>query len=829
MATQQSSDITRPKSLRRALGLTRAGLVAERLVKAFWPTWTVLFVVAGALLLGLHEVLRFEVLWAGLLLGGGALIWTLARGVKQFHWPSRSDAQLALDATLPGRPLAALDDQQAIGSDDTQSRAVWQAHQKRMAARLEGVRAVEPDLRVSRRDPFGLRYVAFTAFLVALLFGSFGRVATVGAHATNPAGAALAQGPAWEGWIEPPNYTGLPSLYLNDIDAEEMTVPRGAVVTLRFYGTPGDLLLEQDISGPLPAAAEGDPRMQHQLEVTQEGKLSIVGPGGRSWQVLMLPDELPEVEVTENMRGGRGGEIQQPFSARDDYGVVAGRVTIRLDLDGVDRRHGLQIDPEPRDEIIVDLPMPLSGNREEFEELLVENFSEHAWARLPVALSFEVDDSIGQTSAEELVLRNLGGRRFFDPVAAALIEMRRDLLWSRENAKRTSQLLRTVLYQPDDLSLQSGIYLRLRSIGRDLDAAAKDGLDGAKRDEIAKRLWDLAIEIEDGDLDSARERLERAQDRLSEAMRNGATDEEIAELMEELRQAMDEYLRMLAEQAEPQENLDTADNGQQQEMTQQDLQSMMDRIQELMQQGRTAEAMQLLEQLRQMLENMQVTQGQGGQGQGQQSLQGLSETLREQQGLSDEAFRDLQDRFNSEQGQQGQEGEGQQGGEGQRRSLADRQGDLQRQLDEQQRNLPGLGGELGQATRDALDRAGRAMERAEEALRDDDTAGALDDQADAMDALREGMRNLGEALAQQQNQGDQGQDQARNGEASPRDPLGREDGNSGQFAGREDTILPGDDVYDRARRLMEEIRRRSSEQERPEQELDYLRRLLERF
>ena len=269
------------------------------------------------------------------------------------------------------------------------------------------------------------------------------------------------------------------------------------------------------------------------------------------------------------------------------------------------------------------------------------------------------------------------------------------------------------------------------------------------------------------------------------------------------------------------------------EMSQQDLQSMMDRIQELMQQGRTAEAMQLLEQLRQMLENMQVTQGQGGQGQGQQALQGLSETLREQQGLSDEAFRDLQEQFNSEPGEQGQEGEGQQGdgqgGEGQRRSLADRQGDLQRQLEDQQRRLPGLGGELGEATRDALDRAGRAMDRAEEALRNEDMAGALDDQADAMDALREGMQNLGEALAQQQNQGAPGQDQARNGEANPRDPLGCEDGNSGRFAGREDTILPGDDVYDRARRLMEEIRRRSSEQERPEQELDYLRRLLERF
>ena len=37
------------------------------------------------------------------------------------------------------------------------------------------------------------------------------------------------------------------------------------------------------------------------------------------------------------------------------------------------------------------------------------------------------------------------------------------------------------------------------------------------------------------------------------------------------------------------------------------------------------------------------------------------------------------------------------------------------------------------------------------------------------------------------------------------------------------------DVYRRARELLDEIRRRSGDTERPTEELDYLRRLLERF
>jgi len=120
------------------------------------------------------------------------------------------------------------------------------------------------------------------------------------------------------------------------------------------------------------------------------------------------------------------------------------------------------------------------------------------------------------------------------------------------------------------------------------------------------------------------------------------------------------------------------------------------------------------------------------------------------------------------------------------------------------------------------------MDGAEEALRENDMAGAIDRQSEAMEALREGLRSLGEALAQeQQNQpgqgGQQGDATARN-----RDPLGRSQGNSGGLLD-DGGLADGEDVYRRARELLDEIRRRSGEGERPEVELEYLKRLLERF
>jgi hypothetical protein len=99
-----------------------------------------------------------------------------------------------------------------------------------------------------------------------------------------------------------------------------------------------------------------------------------------------------------------------------------------------------------------------------------------------------------------------------------------------------------------------------------------------------------------------------------------------------------------------------------------------------------------------------------------------------------------------------------------------------------------------------------------------------------MEALREGMRNLGDALAQEQRQqqGQQGQALGQGDPMGRRDPLGRDVGNAGRI-GTDENLLQGEDVYRRAEELLDEIRRRSGDQSRPEDERDYLERLLDRF
>ena len=847
-------------ALRLPLRWTWLGMFAERVAFSLWPLMAVVLTIMAVLMLGLHEHVAIEVFWVGLVLAVLGGIAAFAFALYRFRLPSRQDAIERLDASLPGRPIQALLDAQAIGASDDASTAVWRAHQQRMAVQAQAAKAVPANVRISRRDPYALRYVAVIFFAVALLFGSIWRVGTVTQIGTKT--DAFATGTVWEGWVDPPRYTGRPTLYLNDQPEGSLSIPEGSLITLRLYGEVGELTLSETVSGrtQVPPASGS----AQDFTILQDGEIAINGPNGRSWIVNIVPDTAPIASALDDPDSDALGVMTLPFSAGDDYGVEGGEARINLDLAAITRVHGLIVAPEPRPELTVSLPMPVVGDRSGFEEDLVEDFSQHPWANLPVKIRLSVLDAAEQQFESEPRAIVLPGRRFFDPMAAAIIEQRRDLLWSRTNAKRIAQILRAISHRPEDAFRKEVTQLRLRKLIRKLETLARlERLPPKAQDEIAAQLWALAIELDEGDLADALERMRQAQERLNQAMRDGASKAEIAELMQELREATEDYLKQLQQQQAQEEGGEQQRQGDPQnstQMTQDDLQRMMDRIQELMEEGRMAEAAEALKELQEMMENMRVTQGEGQQGKsaGEQAMEGLSDTLRQQQGLSDRAFRDLQEQFNpnvqagesqgnkgrngglgegeSHEGQGGQgEGEGQSEGQAQsgdqqgQEGLADRQKALRDELNRQQGSLPGAGTPEGDAAREALERAGRAMDNAEQALRQDDFAIAIDSQAQAMEALRDGLQSLGEALAENQDDQQPGQgNQDSNRQAQSTDPLGRGQDGSGVDPNAQGNVSDAD-VYRRARDLLAEIRRRSAQGERPEAELGYLKRLLDRF
>ena len=115
-------------------------------------------------------------------------------------------------------------------------------------------------------------------------------------------------------------------------------------------------------------------------------------------------------------------------------------------------------------------------------------------------------------------------------------------------------------------------------------------------------------------------------------------------------------------------------------------------------------------------------------------------------------------------------------------------------------------------TAEKLREAGKAMGEAQNSLGQKDMEKAGSAQNQALEAMRQGAQELA-----QQAQG--GQKQAG------QDPLGR-----GQSAlGQSGVKIPGATDLARARAILEELRRRAAQMNRPQAERDYLDRLLKSF
>jgi Domain of unknown function (DUF4175) len=161
------------------------------------------------------------------------------------------------------------------------------------------------------------------------------------------------------------------------------------------------------------------------------------------------------------------------------------------------------------------------------------------------------------------------------------------------------------------------------------------------------------------------------------------------------------------------------------------------------------------------------------------------------------------------------------------RALRDRVENLQKRLDE------------AGADANNLDNAQKAMRDAEKALGQGPRSGeeAVGAQGRAVDALREGaqklaeaMRGEGEASGGEDGEGNEGQGRmGRFGAGDGTDPLGRPAGSERAFnpGARFDPM--GVPAAERARRVLEELRRRLGEPARPREEMDYLERLLRRY
>jgi uncharacterized protein (TIGR02302 family) len=868
---RQAGDLLRVK-LRQA----RLALGWERLWPALAAPLTVLALFLAVSWFGLWLALPRLGRIAGLLIFAALLAWSL-RALFRLRAPSDDvvTARLDRDAGRPHRPVTASTDRLASGRDDPFAEALWQRHQQQARAALERVKVKLPDPQLRRRDPWALRAgILFALFAAAWIAGPERPARLLAAFAvlepaTPPVPTRL------DAWIDPPAYTGRPPIFLtrdtsgNDGkgQAKPLAVPANSIMVVRASPPDG---IDITVEGALfPKAVEGKPGATAKSADSREQRYTIAGAGAAivrqhgailaRFPVSSIPDKPPTIQLTAPPARGERDTLRLRYKGGDDYGIASLEAQFAV-APKPDMPPPRTLVPPPSPPLTSPSRSPDAPDTEATLEL-----GEHPWAGTAVRMTLVARDDAGQEGRSDTVDVVIPQRVFSDPLAKALVEQRRDLILDPDHHQPVQIALDALLSAPELFTPAYGTFLALRTASQQLRGARSD----PQLLEVADWLWKIALELEDGGLSAAEQTLRQAQERLREAIDRNASADEIRRLTEELRRAMNQYMRELAEKAErdPSRQAEQQD-GDERVITQQDLRKLMDEIEKLAREGKQAEAQRLLEQLKRMMENMRVARDRQNtdprQRQMGEALDELDQMTREQQELRDRTFRnDPQNREQSRPGQrgesrrgqrqgqrgqrgqgqqgQGQQGQGQQGqgeGEDENQTLQDRQQALREQLGRMRERM--RQGGLGQQ-RD-LDDAEEAMREAEGALGQGDNGDAVDAQGRALDSLRRNGQRLAEQMGRDGREGQQGQEgpggnqpfrgrpgDRRYGEGRDldRDPLGRARRGQLNPDSRFDDKL-GLDSSARANRILEELRRRLGQSERPEMELDYLDRLLKR-
>ena len=233
-----------------------------------------------------------------------------------------------------------------------------------------------------------------------------------------------------------------------------------------------------------------------------------------------------------------------------------------------------------------------------------------------MTLRLAAKDEAGLEGTSDPVTLALPAHPFTKPLARALVEQRRNLAVDADKRSQVLEALYALMIAPDKFMPEAGIYISLRSIAQRLSSAVNDD----QLREVVANLWELALAVEGSGPTRALDALRAAENALKDALENGASKEEIEQRMAELRQALDRYVRELAERAKENPNSRQADRNMKM-LSERDLQSMLDKLGEMAKNGERDRAQRMLDQLKDFLDNLQTAEGEQDSAEDQQLSQ----------------------------------------------------------------------------------------------------------------------------------------------------------------------------------------------------------------
>ena len=650
--------------------------------------------------------------------------------------------------------------------------------------------------------------------------------------------------------------------------------PQGETVTLT---TSRDGSPEATTIAPKQGGSEGLVEFNVALTEPVSADVKIGGQTVSKWRFDLIKDEAPTINLMGTPTTTPRGALRLVFRADDDNGVA--NAEARFALGEGEERNIAPLPAEASAKVEADpllepplMPLQLPrANAKRVDGKATQDLSAHPWAGLKVRMTLIARDQAGQSGQSMPYEFVLPERTFTKPLAKAVVEQRKKLVRDPSAPEGVANALDALTLGGDKVIDDSVVFLGLRNAyWRLRNDASRAGIAS-----VVDQLWDVALRIEEGDLPEAERAVKEAQDALMEALKKDTPPEEIKRLVDELRSALSKYLQALASQQQDKGNMSPQDekNGDQL-VSEQDLDKLLSNIEKLAQSGSKEMAEKMLPELKDVLDRLQT--GNFAENPQQQRagrmMKDLSEIVSNQQKLLDDTFAAKRQQNAGNNGSEQFEvsppgqpmefgpgmsmaplfeqvpGEAQQGsmkgsGESGSQGAPPNQGQLE-MGQQPQGQRPGQHAKLGdrqQALRDKLqeliDRfrieggeppdefkgAQDAMRDAKESIGEGNLDSATQQQSLALDKLRKGAQSMAEQMTDS-GEAQSGQGPGNNG----RDPLGRPDRSNRPDLGLS-VKVPDEIDIQRAREVLDELRRRLGDPARPAIELDYLERLIKPF
>jgi uncharacterized protein (TIGR02302 family) len=591
MPNERSSPEPRSKGrsgdalLARAITRARWAIIWERL----WPA-----LVAPATAIGLFLAVSWFGTWLWLpplarAIGVSLLVLLVLAAfvpLVRLQLPTREDALRRVDRNtrLPHRPATTIADDIAVTTTDPFSTVLWRAHVERALRAAARLKAGEPQPRLARRDPVAVRALVLVLVIATFVAAGGERIRRVTA-AFDWHGVITPANFRVDAWVNPPTYTGKPPVILAGLRPGEpipapsaLSVPVGSTLVIRATNIDLDIVLTGGLAeakSPTPSTPSKGTE-EHHFTVGDTGGATVHGVGSSdlAWQFTAIPDKPPTISLTKEPEIQSRGTFQLTYKVEDDYGVIDAHATAKLkQADKGDKATPRALFELPDFALV--LPQPRTKNG---VGSTTKDMTDSPLAGATAVMTLVARDEAGNEGKSESFELRLPERIFTKPMARALIEQRRMLALDADAQATVLTALDALTLAPDRFKMESNVYLGLRSIFWQLAHARND--DSLR--EVVARMWDMAVNIEDGNLSDAERALRQAEEALRQALERGATPEEIKKLTDELRAALDKFMQALAEQMRqnPQALARPLDPNAQR-MRPQDLQNMIDKLEQM--------------------------------------------------------------------------------------------------------------------------------------------------------------------------------------------------------------------------------------------------------